>query len=103
VVDDSAIVRKLLSEQLSRSSLLDVVGTALDPCAPRDKIVALEPHAITLDVEMPRMDGITSLEKLVRYYPLPVIMVSSLNPRGSQLAVEALRMASDAASTKGAA
>lgn len=90
VVDDSAIVRKLLSEQLSRSAGIEVVGTAPDPYVARDKIVALEPDVVTLDVEMPRMDGITFLKKLMRYYPLPVIIVSSLTPRGSQLAMEAL-------------
>ncbi len=90
VVDDSAIVRKLLSEQLSRSPHISVVGTAPDPYVARDKIVALEPHVLTLDVEMPKMDGITFLKKLMRYYPLPVIVVSSLTPKGSQLAMEAL-------------
>lgn len=90
VVDDSAIVRKLLSEQLSRSPEITVVGTAPDPYVARDKIVALEPDVITLDVEMPKMDGITFLKKLMRYYPLPVIVVSSLTPKGSQLAMQAL-------------
>jgi two-component system chemotaxis response regulator CheB len=90
VVDDSAIVRKLLSEELSRASGIEVVGTAPDPYVARDKIVALEPDVVTLDVEMPRMDGITFLKKLMRYYPLPVIIVSSLTPKGSQLAMEAL-------------
>lgn len=90
VVDDSAIIRKILSEQLSKSSGIEVVGTAPDPYVARDKIVALEPDVVTLDVEMPRMDGITFLKKLMRYYPLPVIIVSSLTPRGSQLAMEAL-------------
>ncbi len=90
VVDDSAIVRKLLSEQLSRCPQITVVGTAPDPYVARDKIVTLEPDVITLDVEMPKMDGITFLKKLMRYYPLPVIVVSSLTPRGSQLAMEAL-------------
>lgn len=90
VVDDSAIVRKLLSEQLSRCSDIEVVGTAPDPYVARDKIVTLEPDVLTLDVEMPRMDGITFLKKLMRYYPLPVIIVSSLTPKGSQLAMDAL-------------
>lgn len=90
VVDDSAIVRKLLSEELSKASGIEVVGTAPDPYVARDKIVALEPDVVTLDVEMPRMDGITFLKKLMRYYPIPVIIVSSLTPKGSQLAMEAL-------------
>jgi two-component system chemotaxis response regulator CheB len=90
VVDDSAVVRKLLSEQLSRCPQITVVGTAPDPYVARDKIVTLEPDVVTLDVEMPKMDGITFLKKLMRYYPLPVIVVSSLTPKGSQLALEAL-------------
>ena len=90
VVDDSAIVRKVFSEELSKESDIEVVGTAPDPYVARDKIVRLKPDVITLDIEMPRMDGITFLKKLMRYYPLPVIIVSSLTPKGSQLALEAL-------------
>jgi len=90
VVDDSAIVRKVFSEELSKESGIEVVGTAPDPYIARDKIVRLKPDVITLDIEMPRMDGITFLKKLMRYYPLPVIIVSSLTPKGSQLALEAL-------------
>jgi two-component system chemotaxis response regulator CheB len=67
-----------------------VVGTAPDPYVARDKIVRLKPDVITLDIEMPRMDGITFLKKLMRYYPLPVIIVSSLTPKGSNLALEAM-------------
>jgi two-component system chemotaxis response regulator CheB len=90
VVDDSAIVRKVFSEELSKEHDIEVVGTAPDPYIARDKIVRLKPDVITLDIEMPRMDGITFLKKLMRYYPLPVIIVSSLTPKGSQLALEAL-------------
>ncbi len=90
VVDDSAIVRKVFSEELSKERDIEVVGTAPDPYVARDKIVRLKPDVITLDIEMPRMDGITFLKKLMRYYPLPVIIVSSLTPKGSQLALEAL-------------
>jgi two-component system chemotaxis response regulator CheB len=90
VVDDSAIVRKVFAEELSKERGIEVVGTAPDPYIARDKIVRLKPDVITLDIEMPRMDGITFLKKLMRYYPLPVIIVSSLTPKGSQLALEAL-------------
>jgi two-component system chemotaxis response regulator CheB len=90
VVDDSAIVRKIFSEELSRFPDIDVVGTAPDPFVARDKIIQLKPDVITLDIEMPRMDGITFLRKLMRYFPLPVIIVSSLTPKGSKLALEAL-------------
>ena len=90
IVDDSAVVRKILNQQLSRDPRIDVVGTAPDPFVARDKIVALNPHVITLDVEMPRMDGITFLRKLMQHYPLPVIVVSSLTPQGGEMAMEAL-------------
>jgi two-component system chemotaxis response regulator CheB len=90
VVDDSAIVRKVFTEELSKERGIEVVGTAPDPYVARDKIVMLKPDVVTLDIEMPRMDGITFLKKLMRYYPLPVIIVSSLTTRGSQLALEAL-------------
>ena len=92
VVDDSAIVRKVLSEELSKHAGIEVVGTAVDPYAARDKIVALKPDVITLDVEMPRMDGLSFLEKLMRHYPLPVVIVSSLTPAHSEAAVRALSL-----------
>lgn len=90
VVDDSAVVRKVFLDELSREPGIEVVGTAPDPYVARDKIVKLKPDVVTLDVEMPRMDGITFLKKLMRYYPLPVIVVSSLTQRNSKLALEAL-------------
>ncbi len=90
IVDDSAVVREIFSTELSKDPELEVVGTAIDPYIARDKILKLNPHVITLDVEMPRMDGITFLRKLMRYHPLPVIIVSSLTPKGGQLALEAL-------------
>jgi two-component system chemotaxis response regulator CheB len=90
VVDDSAVVRKVFREELSREKDINVIGTAPDPYVARDKIVQLKPDVITLDIEMPRMDGITFLKKLMRYYPLPVIIVSSLTQKGSALAMEAL-------------
>ncbi|MDX9785515.1 MAG: chemotaxis response regulator protein-glutamate methylesterase [Desulfobacterales bacterium] len=90
VVDDSAIVRKVFTEELSKEKGIEVIGSAPDPYIARDKIVKLRPDVITLDIEMPRMDGITFLKKLMRYFPLPVIIVSSLTPKGSKLALEAL-------------
>jgi len=90
IVDDSAVVRKILSAELAKDKSLEIVGTAPDPYVARDKIVLLEPDVLTLDIEMPRMDGITFLKKLMRYHPLPVIVVSSLTPKGGELALEAL-------------
>ena len=90
IVDDSAVVRKVFQEELSRETDIEVVGTAPDPFVARDKIVKLQPDVVTLDIEMPRMDGITFLKKLMRYYPLPVIIVSSLTTKGGKLAMEAL-------------
>jgi len=92
VVDDSAIVRKVLSDELSRERGIEVVGTAPDPYVARDKIVRLKPDVVTLDIEMPRMDGLTFLKKLMKYYPLPVIIVSSLTKKGGALAMEALSL-----------
>ena len=90
IVDDSAIVRKILSQQISEYAGIEVVGTAPDPYIARDKILALKPDVVTLDVEMPRMDGITFLRKLMKHYPIPVIVLSSLTPKGSKTALEAL-------------
>lgn len=90
IVDDSALVRKILSEELARDPDIEVVGTATDPYVARDKIVQLKPDVVTLDVEMPRMDGLTFLRKLMKHYPLPVIVVSSLTKKGGDLALEAL-------------
>jgi len=90
IVDDSAIVRKILSSQLNQHNGIDIVGTAPNPYIARDKIVALEPDVLTLDVEMPRMDGVTFLRKLMKYHPMPVIILSSLTPKGGKTAMEAL-------------
>ncbi len=90
IVDDSAIVRKIFSEELSKFPDIEIVGTAPDPYVARDKIVALRPDVVTLDIEMPRMDGITFLRKLMKHYPIPVIIVSSLTPKGGKLTLEAL-------------
>ena len=90
VVDDSAVVRKVFTEVLSHEQGIDIIGTAPDPFVARDKIVRLNPDVITLDLEMPRMDGLTLLKKLMRYHPMPVIIVSSLTPSGGKLALEAI-------------
>jgi two-component system chemotaxis response regulator CheB len=92
VVDDSAVVRKVFSEELAQEKDIEVVATAPDPYVARDKIVALQPDVVTLDIEMSRMDGITFLRKLMKYYPLPVIIVSSLTPAGGSLALEAMEI-----------
>ncbi len=92
VVDDSALVRKLLTEELSRYDDIEVVGTAVDPYVAREKIVTLKPDVITLDVEMPRMDGLSFLVKLMKHYPVPVIIVSSLTPKNSDAAIRALSL-----------
>lgn len=90
IVDDSAVVRQILGRELARDPEIEVIGTAADPYIARDKIVSLKPDVLTLDIEMPRMDGLTFLRKLMRHFPLPVIIVSSLTARGSELAMEAL-------------
>ncbi len=90
IIDDSAVVRQIFSRELSKDPELEVVGTAPDPYVARDLIVQLRPDVVTLDLEMPRMDGTTFLRKLMHYYPLPVVVVSSLTPAGGELALEAL-------------
>lgn len=92
IIDDSAVVRKVLREALDEDQSIEVVGTATDPFVGRDKIVRLKPDVVTLDIEMPRMDGITFLKKLMEHYPLPVIVVSSLTSTGCALSVEALSL-----------
>ena len=91
IVDDSAIVRKALSDIVAAHPDLEVAGTASDPFVARDKILALKPDVLTLDIEMPRMDGLTFLKKLMRFHPLPVVMVSSLGQASSRVAIEALQ------------
>lgn len=90
IVDDSAVVRKVFTEELSKQPDIEVVGSAPDPYVARDKIVHLQPDVITLDIEMPRMDGLTFLRKLMKYFPLPVIIVSSLSKAGGAVALEAM-------------
>ncbi len=91
IVDDSAIVRKILSDAISAEADLEVVGTAPDPYIARDKILSLRPDVLTLDIEMPRMDGITFLRKLMRHHPLPVVVISSLGGASCQTSLDALR------------
>jgi two-component system chemotaxis response regulator CheB len=92
VVDDSALVRKVLSDELSKYRDIEVVGGAIDPYVAREKIVRLRPDVITLDLEMPRMNGLAFLAKLMKYYPLPVVVVSSLTPKNSEAAMKALEL-----------
>lgn len=89
IVDDSAVVRKIFTEELSKEPDIQVVGTAPDPYVARDKLVRLKPDVMTLDIEMPRMDGITFLRKVMKYFPIPTIIVSSLTSKGGKLALEA--------------
>ena len=92
IVDDSAVARKILSRALGRAGDIEIVGTACNPFVARDKILKLEPDVITLDIEMPRMDGLTFLEKLMKFHPLPAIVVSSMTPRGGEKALRALEL-----------
>jgi two-component system chemotaxis response regulator CheB len=92
IVDDSALVRKLLTEMLGRDRDIEIVGTAADPYAAREKIKQLNPDVITLDVEMPRMDGLTFLENLMRLRPMPVVMVSSLTQKGADVTLRSLEL-----------
>lgn len=90
VVDDSALVRRAITDALTADPEIEVVGTAADPYAARDKIKALAPDVLTLDMEMPRMDGLTFLRILQERHPMPVVVVSSVTPAGSKVALEAL-------------
>ena len=90
IVDDSALVRKLLTEMLSSERGIEVVGSAADPYIAREKIKELQPDVLTLDVEMPRMDGLTFLQNLMRLRPMPVVMVSSLTEQGADVTLRAL-------------
>lgn len=90
IVDDSALVRETLSRGLGADPQIEVIGTANDPYMARDKIVQLRPDVLTLDVEMPRMDGVAFLRRLMPQFPLPVVMVSALTEKGRRITLEAL-------------
>lgn len=90
VVDDSAVVREVLVRELSKHPRIEVVGVAPDPYVARDKILRLSPDVMTLDLEMPRMDGLTFLRKIMEHHPVATIVVSSITPEGSRMALEAL-------------
>ena len=90
IVDDSALVRRILTEMLSSDASITVLGAAHDAYDAREKIKALNPDVLTLDVEMPRMDGVTFLRNLMRLRPMPVIMVSSLTDKGAEVTLDAL-------------
>lgn len=90
IVDDSALMRKLLTELLNSDPGIEVVGVAVDAYAAREKIKALNPDVLTLDVEMPKMDGVTFLDNLMRLHPMPVVMVSTLTIKGADLTMRAL-------------
>lgn len=92
VVDDSAVVRQIFQQVLSRDPEIEVIGVAPDPYVARDMIVEKKPDVMTLDVEMPRMDGLTFLRKVMRYHPVPTVVVSSLTARGGELALEAAQI-----------
>jgi len=92
IVDDSALVRKVLTEILSSDPDIEVVGSAVDPLAAREKIKKLNPDVLTLDVEMPKMDGITFLANIMRLRPMPVVMISSLTEKGADITFQALEI-----------
>ena len=90
IVDDSSVVRRMIGDALAKDPLIEVVGAAVDPYDARDKIQELNPDVLTLDIEMPRMDGITFLKILQQHRPIPVIVISSLSHAGSRAAMAAL-------------
>src|SRR5579872_6484827 len=90
IVDDSALVRQMLTDMLRRDPGIEVVGSASDAHIARQKIKQLSPDVLTLDVEMPKMDGLTFLRNLMRLRPMPVVMVSSLTERGADVTLDAL-------------
>src|SRR6218665_498039 len=92
VVDDSALVRSILTEIINRQPDMPCIGAAADPLVAREMIRNLNPDVITLDVEMPRMDGIDFLSKLMRLRPMPVVMVSTLTERGAEVTLKALEL-----------
>ncbi len=92
IVDDSALIRNVLTTIINSSDDMEVVGIAADPIIARDKIKQLNPDVLTLDIEMPRMDGITFLRNLMRLRPMPVVMISTLTEKGAAITLEALEI-----------
>jgi two-component system chemotaxis response regulator CheB len=92
IVDDSSVVRRVLTQMLSNDPLIDIVGTASDPYEAKDKILSLNPDVLTLDIEMPRMDGLTFLKILMEEHPLPAVILSSLSQENSAIALKALEI-----------
>lgn len=92
VIDDSALMRKLLTELLNSDQSIEVIGAAMDAYAAREKIKKLNPDVLTLDVEMPKMDGLSFLSNLMRLHPMPVVMVSSLTEKGAGVTMKALEL-----------
>ncbi len=92
IVDDSALIRKVLTEIFNSSADIEVIGTAEDPIVARDLIKKLNPDVLTLDIEMPRMDGLTFLGNLMRLRPMPVVMISTLTEHGAEVTLRALEI-----------
>lgn len=92
IIDDSALIRQMLTEIFNSSNEIEVVGTAADPLVAREKIKQLNPDVLTLDVEMPRMDGLTFLRNLMRLRPMPVVMISTLTEKGADITLDALQL-----------
>ena len=92
IVDDSAVVRKVLSQLVEHEPDMEVVATAQDPYVARDKLVSLKPDVMTLDIEMPRMDGLTFLKKVMAHFPIPTIIVSSVTKQGCETSLKALEI-----------
>src|SRR6266567_3845288 len=92
IVDDTALVRRMLTDMLHTDPMIEVIGTASDPYIAREKIKSLKPDVLTLDVEMPKMDGLTFLRNLMKLRPMPVVMISSLTERGADTTLNALEL-----------
>lgn len=92
IIDDSALIRKILTEVINSFSDMEAIGAAPDPIAAREMIRQMNPDVLTLDVEMPKMDGLDFLERLMRLWPMPVVMISTLTEKGSDITFRALEL-----------